>query len=399
MLVLAIWNFLLAAVRRLLQVPSRRRRMRSGFTTEAFEPRRLLSAFFVNSLADTHDANPGDGIAADVNGMTTLRSAVEEANALLGADTIQLPAGAIVLDPDNGPLTVSDDTTLLGSANGRSVIDGSAFGQVFEVVGSANFSVSNIRVRDAHELAASVRSSLLTSNSRQADLVIAFTFPASPLAVETKTSSALASSSNVAAWPDTLDDVWEFSARPTVSDFDPSDFSVKPDSSVIPTPDAAVEEIVNALFQREAIDFVVPIAGEHSLPMRHAAPVSNDESPRTLKDEALPGADAIPIPEDMMSDTDSGDRSQAPAEDEAVETVLRGWADEAGWNEFDFLTSGSRAAVAVRSTNGRRVAVAAALFVGSASSEMWTRGTRWLRTSLSSDSWRRRFLSLRRKPR
>ena len=85
----------------------------------------MLSAFFVNSLADSHDSNPGDGIAADANGFATLRAAVEEANAHLGADTITLPPGVFVLAAANGPLNVTDDVTILGSR--VSEIDGTAF--------------------------------------------------------------------------------------------------------------------------------------------------------------------------------------------------------------------------------------------------------------------------------
>ena len=60
---------------------------------EALEDRTLLSTFTVNTTADTMDANPGDGIAADADGNTSLRAAVMEANSLAGDDTINLPAG------------------------------------------------------------------------------------------------------------------------------------------------------------------------------------------------------------------------------------------------------------------------------------------------------------------
>ena len=44
--------------------------------------------FTVNSPVDTVDANPGDGVCADAGGNCTLRAAIEEANALIGTDTI-----------------------------------------------------------------------------------------------------------------------------------------------------------------------------------------------------------------------------------------------------------------------------------------------------------------------
>jgi CSLREA domain-containing protein len=57
---------------------------------------RAVSAatFNVNSAVDAVDAVPGDGVCATAGGQCTLRAAVQEANALPGADTISLPAGA-----------------------------------------------------------------------------------------------------------------------------------------------------------------------------------------------------------------------------------------------------------------------------------------------------------------
>ena len=43
------------------------------------------------------DANPSDGLCADITGDCTLRAAVQEANALEGADTISIPAGVYTL--------------------------------------------------------------------------------------------------------------------------------------------------------------------------------------------------------------------------------------------------------------------------------------------------------------
>src|SRR5262249_47016717 len=54
----------------------------NGDTAGVFEQRYTNYSFTVNSLADSVDANPGDGIAADSLGRTTLRAAIMEANAL-----------------------------------------------------------------------------------------------------------------------------------------------------------------------------------------------------------------------------------------------------------------------------------------------------------------------------
>lgn len=51
------------------------------------------AVFNVNTTADTQDATPGNGTCADSAGSCSLRAAITEANALAGADIINLPAG------------------------------------------------------------------------------------------------------------------------------------------------------------------------------------------------------------------------------------------------------------------------------------------------------------------
>ena len=78
--------------------------------------------FNVNSTADTHDIEPGNGICADEGGMCTLRAAIEEANALSGKDTINVPSGMYALSL--GSLRIFSDVDLLGGFWASSVIDG-----------------------------------------------------------------------------------------------------------------------------------------------------------------------------------------------------------------------------------------------------------------------------------
>jgi len=54
---------------------------------------RPAATFAVNTVADTLDANPGDGLCADAAGACSLRAAISEANALAGADIITVPPG------------------------------------------------------------------------------------------------------------------------------------------------------------------------------------------------------------------------------------------------------------------------------------------------------------------
>jgi CSLREA domain-containing protein len=53
--------------------------------------------FVVDTTTDAVDAAAGDGTCATTAATCSLRAAVQEANALAGADTIELPAGTYVL--------------------------------------------------------------------------------------------------------------------------------------------------------------------------------------------------------------------------------------------------------------------------------------------------------------
>ena len=52
------------------------------------------AVFAVNSTLDTPDAAPGNGVCATAGAVCTLRAAIQEANALAGADTINFALGA-----------------------------------------------------------------------------------------------------------------------------------------------------------------------------------------------------------------------------------------------------------------------------------------------------------------
>ncbi|MFP4502248.1 MAG: right-handed parallel beta-helix repeat-containing protein [Candidatus Hydrogenedentota bacterium] len=74
------------------------------------------ATFVVRDPQDLPDTNPGDGVAMSAAGTTTLRAAVEEANATPGADEIVLSrvlgereVGAVVVD---GPLFIADDLVI-----------------------------------------------------------------------------------------------------------------------------------------------------------------------------------------------------------------------------------------------------------------------------------------------
>lgn len=96
-------------------------------------PHTLAAAFTVNSTSDVTDVNPGNGICetAAGNGVCTLRAAIMETNALVGDDTITLPAGTFMitrLGSDdtgiNGDFDIRDNLTIVGTGLLTTFIDG-----------------------------------------------------------------------------------------------------------------------------------------------------------------------------------------------------------------------------------------------------------------------------------
>ncbi len=88
----------------------------------------LAASFAVNSTADSHDINPGDGVAADHpnpdSARCTLRAAIEEANSLPGPDTITIPSDISPIALQLGALRVEDNATRILGLFGLPTIDG-----------------------------------------------------------------------------------------------------------------------------------------------------------------------------------------------------------------------------------------------------------------------------------
>lgn len=359
--------------------PSRRRRSLARFFAETFEPRRLLSAFVVNNLGDSHDALLGDGIAADANGFTTLRAALEEANVSNGADTITLPAGVVTLSAENGPLSVNDNVTIVGS--GASTIAATVFDEVFAIHGTAQLNLHHVTVISADVLAASLRPALLTTNARQADLVVAFsaTQPAT-FAADLKTSNGLSPLNGITVPEIVLE------TTPTLTEPKRVTF----DDSAVPTPEQAIDQIINALF-RSVPGFVLPAGAS-----REPGPISEESARPMSKSDSdeksspmSPATDTEPTSEFQSSG--AGASSERLDDDSEVGAILRGWAEEAGWQEFNFLTRGvSRVAKQPRPSS--RLAVIAGTLIGGIFTNSWSRAQResW-RDSLSWSFWPTRF--------
>ena len=108
----------------------------NGWWTGTPDPTRYIASvatvLVVNSPNDAVDANPGDGVCETATaGECTLRAAVQEANALAGADTISIPAGVYTLsipgaDEDaaaTGDLDSIGDLTISGAGIDATIID------------------------------------------------------------------------------------------------------------------------------------------------------------------------------------------------------------------------------------------------------------------------------------
>ncbi len=118
----------------------------------------MLPGIQVNSTDDSVDVNPGDGIAADALGRTTLRAAIMEANALPGDDIIYLPAGVYQFSlagagedsGATGDLDVRDTAgrvTIVGEGAATTVIDAAGLDRVFHVLGGASLELQGVTIR------------------------------------------------------------------------------------------------------------------------------------------------------------------------------------------------------------------------------------------------------------
>ena len=111
--------------------------------------------FTVNQVFDGADATPGDGTCATLGGNCTLRAAVMETNALMGVDTITIPAGTYTLALGNtgedvaaeGDLDILDDLTITGVSPAATTINGNAFKyRVFSILKRADGSMPVVAI-------------------------------------------------------------------------------------------------------------------------------------------------------------------------------------------------------------------------------------------------------------
>ncbi|HSP55757.1 MAG TPA: CSLREA domain-containing protein [Dehalococcoidia bacterium] len=127
----------------------------TGAVALLLPPRADAATFVVNDTGDAVDAALGNGSCATAGAVCTLRAAIQEANALGGADTITLPAGTYTLgiggaDEDvsaTGDLDITGDLTINGAGAGTTTVDGGGIDRVFQVV-SGTVSISGVTIRN-----------------------------------------------------------------------------------------------------------------------------------------------------------------------------------------------------------------------------------------------------------
>lgn len=122
------------------------------------------ATFVVNSTADADDAAPGDGNCDDGSGNCTLRAAISEANALVGADDIvfdsSLDGTPITLSiagtgedgNATGDLDIVDDVTITGNGVDNTIIEAgttisNGIDRVFHVTSGTTITIEDVAIR------------------------------------------------------------------------------------------------------------------------------------------------------------------------------------------------------------------------------------------------------------
>lgn len=128
-------------------------------------PRTVNITFTVNSVADSVDANPGDGVCQDLSGQCSLRAAIMEANAVAGPDTIVFDPitdgqpqllqlhGAGEDAAATGDLDITDGLTITGNGTDKTIIDGDAADRVFDILpasGTITVEIDDLTVQNGN---------------------------------------------------------------------------------------------------------------------------------------------------------------------------------------------------------------------------------------------------------
>src|SRR5262249_26873337 len=130
--------------------------MRRGHVEPALIMATAMATFVVNSALDQDDVSPGDGVCDSNPGapvVCTLRAAVQEANALAGADIITfdpslngIPIQLTQAGDDNnanaGDLDINTDISIVGNGAANTLIQGSSNASFTSNMGDKIFGVN-----------------------------------------------------------------------------------------------------------------------------------------------------------------------------------------------------------------------------------------------------------------
>ncbi len=113
------------------------------------------ATFEVNTTTDSQDTNPGDGVAEDKDGYTSLRAAIMEANALADESEINLPAGLFILtipghenQCEAGDLDILKNITINGAGMEQTIINANSLDRCFHILGFHTVEIKNLTIRN-----------------------------------------------------------------------------------------------------------------------------------------------------------------------------------------------------------------------------------------------------------
>ncbi len=118
---------------------------------------RAQVTFTVNDDADAVDIVPGDGVCetGPGNGICTLRAAIQEANALAGADTVDLPTGTYPIaingnddDASKGDFDITEELTINGADEATTIVDGAGSDRGFHVLAGVTATLSGLTIQN-----------------------------------------------------------------------------------------------------------------------------------------------------------------------------------------------------------------------------------------------------------
>jgi CSLREA domain-containing protein len=105
----------------------------------------MADTFTVDSTGDAKDADSGNGTCATSGGECTLRAAIEEANDLAGADTINFaPSVSGTITLGGTQLIISSDLDLNGPGAGTLTVDANRASRVFNITNTGDATVKGL---------------------------------------------------------------------------------------------------------------------------------------------------------------------------------------------------------------------------------------------------------------